>query len=187
MDTYQSTISDHRQSRWFVIVNRSKRLLLNRTSDHLKVVNVLNSLWCSIWACPCCEYGYIIPLKNSFLFQNMGANPLILLGVILAEQRFSTEWYTRITVQLEAFLSENFTKSLVILKPEALKNLKENIETAADILPSHRISCFVILTNLYHWSLKCLPGTVKLYESPGKAGGFPKWNNLMTKIKYRFW
>ena len=29
-------------------------------------------------------------LKNSFLFQNTGANPLILLGVILTEQRFST-------------------------------------------------------------------------------------------------
>ena len=51
---------------------------------------------------------------------------------------------------LKTFLLENFTKSLVILKREALKNLKENIETAADILPSHRISCFVILTNLYH-------------------------------------
>ena len=30
------------------------------------------------------------PLKNSFLFQNTGANPLILLGVILVEQHFST-------------------------------------------------------------------------------------------------
>ena len=30
------------------------------------------------------------PLKNSFLFQNTGANPLILLGGILGEQRFST-------------------------------------------------------------------------------------------------
>ena len=42
--------------------------------------------------------------------------------------------YTQITVQLEAFFLGNFTKSLVILKREALKNLKENTETAADYL-----------------------------------------------------
>ena len=32
-------------------------------------------------------------MKNSFLFQNTGANPLILLGVILVKQRFSPGSY----------------------------------------------------------------------------------------------
>ena len=39
------------------------------------------------------RHAFSSPLKNSFLFQNTGANPLILLGVILAEQHFSTDYY----------------------------------------------------------------------------------------------
>ena len=42
---------------------------------------------------PSNKVSCISPLKNSFLFQNTGANPLILLGVILAEQHFSTDYY----------------------------------------------------------------------------------------------
>ena len=59
-------ISNHRQSRWFVFVNRSKRLLLNRPADHLKVVNYLKSVSCSRRASSCsCERIYARTTSSS--------------------------------------------------------------------------------------------------------------------------